>query len=97
MSCKTSAILEADSSAPFQIQVVSQVTVNTWNVLGHVLELTEILRHGLSRVLMKSAGRKTLAFAPRGSVRSFRPQSYSGHSCAHEELTTEIAEIHVWS
>lgn len=95
MSCKTSAILEEDSSAPFQSQVVSKVAVNTWNVLRHVLELTKILRHGLSRVVLKGAGRKTLAFAPRGSDGSFRPQSYSGHSCTHKDLTTKIAEIPV--
>ena len=76
-------------------QVVSKVTVNAWNVLGHVLKLTEILRHGLLRGLMKNADRKTLAFASRGSDRSFRPQSYSGHSCAHRELNAETAGIPV--
>ena len=75
--------------------VVSKVTVNARNVLGHVLKLTEILRHGLLRVLMKSADKKTLTFAPRGSDRSFRPQSYSGHSCAHKESNAETVEIPV--
>ena len=50
---------------------------------------------GFSRGLMKSADKKTLAFARRGSDRSFRPQSYSGHSCAHKELNAEIAGIRV--
>ena len=71
------------------------MTVNARNVLGHVLKLTEILRHRLLRCLIKSADKKTLAFAPRGSDRSIRPLSCSGHSCAYKELNAETAEIPV--